>query len=163
MGLLWAFLLILVLLVCGALTLFGLPGNWLMIVATVVYVYLVAVNSRFAIGWEVVVALVILAVLGEVIETAAGAWGAAKVGGSRRGAPLALVGSVVGPYLYLAPDWERVKVRTLKGTVDQEGAGPLQRRPTAPRIVGSFSGRCAFAGQPWGRFPACHCGLRNSW
>ncbi len=30
---------------------------------------------------------------------------------------------VAGPYLYLAPDWKPVKIRTLKGNVDEKGDG----------------------------------------
>jgi hypothetical protein len=30
---------------------------------------------------------------------------------------------VAGPYLYLAPDWRKVKIRTLKGKVDEKGRG----------------------------------------
>jgi uncharacterized protein YqgC (DUF456 family) len=41
-------------------------------------------------------ALLVLAALGELVEFAAGAVGAAKAGGSRRGAALALVGSLMG-------------------------------------------------------------------
>ena len=30
---------------------------------------------------------------------------------------------VAGPYLYLAPDWKPVKIRTLAGQVDEQGKG----------------------------------------
>jgi uncharacterized protein len=99
MAITFALLLILVLLACGFLTLLGLPGNWLMIAATAVYACLVPAHSPAAIGWKTVMALIVLAALGEVVELLAGAVGTARVGGSRRGAVLALIGSIVGGIL----------------------------------------------------------------
>jgi uncharacterized protein len=76
--------------------LLGLPGNWIIVVAAALYAWLLPSDGRLAIGWNTVVALAALAVVGEVVEFAAGALGVSKVGGSRRGAVLALVGSMVG-------------------------------------------------------------------
>jgi uncharacterized protein len=87
-----ALLLIVVLLACWMLTLVGMPGNWLMVVATAIY----ACCMPAALGWKVVVLLSMLAALGEIIELLAGAMGAAKAGGSRRGAVMALAGSIIG-------------------------------------------------------------------
>ncbi|HLA84632.1 MAG TPA: DUF456 domain-containing protein, partial [Thermoguttaceae bacterium] len=44
----------------------------------------------------VVIAIIVLATLGELLEFVAGMLGAAKAGGSRRGAVLALIGSLIG-------------------------------------------------------------------
>ena len=96
MTLLIALLLIVVLLASWALTLVSLPGNWLMVTATALYAYLMPAKSPVAIGWKTVVAILVLAALGEVVELLAGAAGAARAGGTRRGAALALVGSIVG-------------------------------------------------------------------
>lgn len=96
MGILWAILLVVILLACWAVTLFGLPGNWLMVIATVVYWFLFTGNSSLAIGWPVVAAAAALAALGELIEFVAAAAGAGKAGGSKRAAALALVGSLLG-------------------------------------------------------------------
>jgi hypothetical protein len=90
-------LLLIVLLVAGwMLTLVGLPGNWLMVGIAAIYSWLVPAHSPAAIGWKVVAAMLVLAVLGEIVELLAGALGVARAGGSRRGAALALVGSVGG-------------------------------------------------------------------
>lgn len=94
-----AFLLILTLATGWLLTLFGMPGNWLMAVATAAYAYLVPTASRAAIGWKVVAVLFALALLGEILELVAGAAGATKAGGTRRGALLALLGSIGGGIL----------------------------------------------------------------
>jgi uncharacterized protein len=84
------------LLVGWLLTVVGLPGNWLIVAAAAVFAFIGPSDGRWAISWQVVAALVILATLAELIELAAGALGVSRAGGSRRAAALALVGSIVG-------------------------------------------------------------------
>lgn len=96
MDIAWAILLAIVLLIGWALNLFGLPGNWLNVAATVGYALLMPTGQRVSVGMFVVAAVVALALLGEVIEFVAGAAGAKKAGGSKRGAVLALVGGLIG-------------------------------------------------------------------
>jgi len=92
-----AFLLVVVVVVGWGLTVFSLPGNWLIVSGAALYAWLgPAEESRLAIGWWVVAALLALAVLGELVEFLAGALGAAKAGASKRSAVLALVGSLIG-------------------------------------------------------------------
>jgi uncharacterized protein YqgC (DUF456 family) len=79
--------------------LLGLPGNWLIVAAAFGYAWLFPSDSVWAIGRETVIALVLLALLGEAVEFVAGAAGVAKVGGSRRSAVLALLGSLIGGVL----------------------------------------------------------------
>jgi len=74
----------------------GLPGNWLIVASAALYAWLVGPDAATAIGWPAVFTLLALAVLGEVAEFAAGAFGVKAAGGSRRGAVLAIVGSLVG-------------------------------------------------------------------
>lgn len=78
------------------LTLLNLPGNWLMVVAAAVYAWLMPDGSRWDLSWELVGVLAVAATLGEIAETASAAMGVKKLGGSRRGALLAIVGSFVG-------------------------------------------------------------------
>jgi uncharacterized protein YqgC (DUF456 family) len=99
MSVVWAILLLLILAAGLVLTLFGLPGNWLNLAATVGYVLLVPEDSRFALGWPVVIAVGVFAAMGEAFELLAGAMGASRAGGSRRGAVLAVCGSLVGGLL----------------------------------------------------------------
>ena len=96
MSMIWAVLLLLVLLVGWAVALLGMPGNWLNVGATAIYVYLVPADSAFSIGWGVVAVVAALAILGEVVELVAASLGTTRAGGSRRGAVLALAGSMVG-------------------------------------------------------------------
>ncbi len=96
LNLLWAILLC-ASLACGwLLTLLGMPGNWLMVLAAVIYSWAVPPDARLGMSNTAVITLAGLAIAGEVIELAAGALGVAKVGGSRRSGVLALVGSVIG-------------------------------------------------------------------
>jgi len=92
----WALLLVAVLVLGWLLNLISLPGNWINVGATVLYALLVPSSGRLGIGWFVIIMILGLAILGEVIEFTAGAAGAKKAGGSRRGAWLALAGGVAG-------------------------------------------------------------------
>jgi len=96
MSILWAVLLLLVLLAGWLMTLLGLPGNWLMVAAAALYAWLMPGDSPQDVGWPLVAALGILALLGELLEALAGLLGAAKAGASKRAAALSLAGSIVG-------------------------------------------------------------------
>ena len=89
-------LLLMALLVGWLLTVVGLPGNWLMLLSTSVYALSVPSDRTAAILLPTIVVLGILAVVGELLETMAGAMGAAQVGGSKRAAALSLIGSFIG-------------------------------------------------------------------
>jgi len=96
MTVVWAVLLIVAVILFWMFNLVGLPGNWLILAASVAYSTFVDQNLTVAIGWVVVAMLFGLVILGEITEFVAGAYGAARAGGSRRGAVLALIGSLVG-------------------------------------------------------------------
>ena len=93
---LWAFLLICAVLICWVLTFVGIPGNWLMAGSTAIYALLVPHDLSLGIGWWMVLLLLLLAGLGEALEMLAGMLGAARAGGSKRAALLALGGSLIG-------------------------------------------------------------------
>ncbi len=79
------------------MTLLSLPGIWVMVACSLVYHWVgPAEPARLALGWPALATLIGLALFGEFIETAAGATGAKRAGGSRRGMLLAIVGSIVG-------------------------------------------------------------------
>ncbi len=88
--------LILALLGGWVMTVLSLPGNWVMLAAAAAFAYFASDGSRFDISWTVVGVLFGLAVLAELLEMAAGAVSAARVGGSKRGAALAILGSMIG-------------------------------------------------------------------
>lgn len=91
---LWAVLLIALNSVWLMLNLLALPGNWLMVISTL----LVAVVNWKAgmFSQPTLVVIVLLAILAEVAELLAGAVGAKKAGGTRRGATGALFGGMIG-------------------------------------------------------------------
>ena len=93
---LWAILLLIVMVCCWSLNLVGLPGNWINLVAVGIYAWLMPDGHRADVGWIVVGALLLLAIVGEIVEFVAGSAGAATAGGSKRGAALAMVGAMIG-------------------------------------------------------------------
>jgi uncharacterized protein YqgC (DUF456 family) len=96
MSILAAILFIIVLVASWIAQLVGLPGNWAIVAAGALYAWLLPGEHLTAVGWKAVALLLALAVLGEIVEFAAGAMGVSTAGGSRRGALLAIVGSLVG-------------------------------------------------------------------
>jgi uncharacterized protein YqgC (DUF456 family) len=80
-----------------ATSLFALPGNWIVVGLAAAFAWLFPKEvGGHGISWMVVGVSVALAAVGEVIEFAAGAAGAAKQGASRRSVLLSLVGAIVG-------------------------------------------------------------------
>jgi len=76
--------------------LLSLPGNWGIPLLAIALAWSFPLDDSAqgpGIGWDTVAVLVGLAVLGELMEFAAGATGAAKQGASRRAILLSLVGS----------------------------------------------------------------------
>src|SRR5262245_49085193 len=80
-----------------ALTAITLPGAWLLVVAALA----VTLWQPGALSWWTLAALLLLAILGEVIEFLSGALGATKAGGGKHGAIGAIVGSLAGAILGL--------------------------------------------------------------
>lgn len=78
------------------LTVFQLPGNWLIVSLTALAAWLIPDESRCSISWLTVGIVFGLAVIGEVLEFGAGAVVAKKHGASRRAVVLSLVGGIAG-------------------------------------------------------------------
>tara|TARA_R110002049_G_scaffold2750_3_gene21857 strand:+ start:54623 stop:55249 length:627 start_codon:yes stop_codon:yes gene_type:complete len=76
--------------------LIAVPGNWIAVAMVGVYVWLGPDQGRVAIGGATLVVTFVLALVGEMIEFAAGAFGAQRAGASRRATAMAMVGSIVG-------------------------------------------------------------------
>ncbi len=89
-----ALLLLFVALIAGLLLIpFGLPGLWVMVGAVLLYSY---VGPAGAIGAWTVVAVALLAGLGELLEFLLAGKYARRYGGSRRAGWGAITGSIVG-------------------------------------------------------------------
>jgi uncharacterized protein len=99
---LWAFLLIFACGLAWLTTLVALPGNWIIAGLAALFAWLWPLESGRGINWTTVAVLLGLAILGEIIEFAAGAAGAAKQGASKRAIMLSMVGAVVGSMLGIA-------------------------------------------------------------
>lgn len=91
---LWSITLILLNAVWLVLVFFGLPGNWLIVISTCLFAWWRWTDGVFSI--YTLIAVTILAVLGELIEFLAGAGGAKKAGAGWRGSIGAIVGAVIG-------------------------------------------------------------------
>jgi uncharacterized protein len=97
---LWGVVLILAAIGCWFTNIFTLPGNWLIVGLAAVYAYFLPADEYGrGFGWITVTVLALIAALGEAIEFAAGAAGAAKHGASRRAMLLSMVGAMVGSVL----------------------------------------------------------------
>lgn len=90
-----ATLAVIVALGCWSSNLFGAPGNWLVVGLALLMALFVSTPER-GIGGRTVWILAGLAVVGEILEFAAGAAGAAKQGASRRAMIYSLLGAMVG-------------------------------------------------------------------
>jgi len=81
-----------------ALTLFGLPGNWLMVLGALLVAWWQSGESAATpmFGGHVLLTVVALALLGELCEFLAAVAGSKVAGGTRRGATGALLGAILG-------------------------------------------------------------------
>lgn len=131
---LWAITLLVANLCAWASTLITLPGNWCIVLATVLFAAFVRYGSDPGVNWWVVAAITLLAVVGEGVEFLAGAAGAAKQGGSRRGMALAITGSMIGS---LCGAFAGVPVPVIGPMIGALGGG----------AAGAFAG--AYVGEAW--------------
>jgi uncharacterized protein len=119
-----------------AANLFTLPGNWIIVGLTVLFALFVHLHSGAGISLWSAGVVVSLALLGELIELAAGAAGAAKSGGSRRGMILSMVGAMLAS----------MAGASLGFFIPIPVVGPLIGA-VAGGAVGAFAG--AYAGESW--------------
>jgi hypothetical protein len=91
---LWAILLVLLNTIWLGLSIFYLPGNWLMVITAVLFAWWQA--DKHMLGMPVLVAIVLLAVLGEIVEFTAGFLGVRTSGGSKRASIAAVAGAITG-------------------------------------------------------------------
>ncbi len=81
---------------CWLSNLLSLPGNWVFLGLAALFWYFAPQEGERGLTGTTIVILLGLAVLGEVLEFAAGAVGAAKQGASRRSVWLSLIGAIAG-------------------------------------------------------------------
>jgi uncharacterized protein YqgC (DUF456 family) len=152
----WAIALVIACGLAWLTTLVAFPGNWIILVLSALFAWLVSHDSARGITWTTVAVLAGLAVLGEVVEFAAGAAGAAKQGASKRGVALAMIGAVVGSVLGIAVGLPIPVLGSFVMALFGGAAGAFfgaylgeawKGRPHDARIA---AGRGAFSGRIWG-------------
>ncbi len=74
----------------------GLPGNWVIVLAAIGCAWLAPESSFWQVSWLLAAAILAVAAIGEALEFAASAVGASRLGGSKRGVALSIVGSIAG-------------------------------------------------------------------
>jgi hypothetical protein len=89
---LWLVLLVIINAFWLVLVLFGLPGNWLMIITTILF----ALWQKNIFSVYTIIAAVVIAFLGEVLEFFAGAGGAKAAGGGKKAMAAAIIGAIIG-------------------------------------------------------------------
>lgn len=97
MAYLWSVVLVILNTAWLGVVVFGLPGNWLIVISTCLFAWWRMDNNVFSI--YTLVAIVVLAVLGELTEFTAGMMSARRSGASWRGSIAALFGAVGGGVL----------------------------------------------------------------
>lgn len=132
---LWGILLVLAAIGCWVTNVFTLPGNWLIVGLAALFAYFLP-DEEYGrgFGWITVAVLAVIAGLGEFIEFAAGAAGAAKQGASRRAMLLAMAGAMVGSIVGAAVG---VPIPVLGPLIGAVGGG----------AAGAFGG--AYLGEIW--------------
>ena len=89
---LWLILLIIINAFWQVLGFFSLPGNWLMIITTILF----ALWQKNIFSIYTIIAAVIIAFIGEILEFIAGMAGTKAAGGGRKAMAAAIIGAVAG-------------------------------------------------------------------
>lgn len=98
----WATFLLIGAFVAWMLNFFAMPGNWMIVGLAAMFAAWITPQSAShaasgaGLTWSTVGLLFLLAVGGEVLETVAGAFGAARQGASKRAMFLAIAGTITG-------------------------------------------------------------------
>ena len=90
----YAFFLVLLNSIWLAMVPFALPGNWLIVITTALFAWWRAEDGVFSI--YTLIAITILALIGELVEFFAGMGGARKAGAGFRGSIGAIIGAITG-------------------------------------------------------------------
>lgn len=94
----WIILFLLAILLCWLANVLGFPGNWCTALLIGIWMWVGPVDPPFQIGWPILVVILVLALAAELVELGASMLGAKKFGGSKRGAWLSLLGSIIGGF-----------------------------------------------------------------
>ncbi len=135
------------------LSVIGLPGSWILVGTGAVMAFYLNADRTSAMHLWTFLAITAVAAFGELLEFIAGAAGVSKLGGSRRSAALAIVGSIVGAIMGLfigtpVPVVGSIVVSLLLGGVGAFAGAVLGERWKGRSWDEAFAiGKAAF----WGR------------
>jgi uncharacterized protein YqgC (DUF456 family) len=93
----WSVVLILINVICLLLVAFAIPGNWLMVIATAVFAWLL--RGQDFISVYTLIAITLLAILGELLELLGGMGAAKRSGAGFWGSVGAIAGAIGGAIL----------------------------------------------------------------
>ncbi|MEM7457682.1 MAG: DUF456 domain-containing protein [Planctomycetota bacterium] len=96
---LWITLFILAMTAAWTSNFFALPGNWLMLLLSIIWFCLTDIETTSHIGWQLLIVFGLLSIIGELLEFAASAFGTRKAGGSRKAATGGIIGAIAGSLL----------------------------------------------------------------
>jgi uncharacterized protein len=159
-----ALLLTLLACACWGANLLGLPGNWGLVALGTGCWALLPPDYRSYVAATPLMVIVAVAVIGEIFELIAGALGASRLGGSRRGALLAVAGSFAGGLLGLALGAPIPVIGSIVAALIGSGLGALAGAVIGERWVGKDweqslqVGRAAFWGRLLGTLAKAFCG-----
>ncbi len=166
MEFLWFTLLLVALVVAWTTNLVGLPGNWLMLACAVLYWIVIPAGEPMTLGSKSLLIMSGLAMVGELVEFAAGSTGVKKAGGSRRSALYAIFGSVAGGLVGFAIGFPIPIIGTLIGSLLFASLGAMAGAMHGERLAGrDWShmlnvGRAAFVGLRWEHWQKCSSAWR---
>ena len=142
-----------------------LPGNWIVVALAAGFAWLFPKEvDGYGLGWMTVGVAAAVAAVGEVIEFAAGAAGAAKQGASYRAVALALGGAIVGSIggvligtpVPIVGSFVMAVVGGAAGAFAGAYVGETWKgRTDAERMA---AGKGAFVGKIWGTLGKLACG-----
>jgi len=145
-------------LVAWATNLVMLPGNWIVVGLTALFVWLGPPSEHGGIGWVTVAVAAGMAGLGEVVEFVAGAAGAAQRKASRRALLLAILGAILGSIGGAMLGLPVPIVGSLVAAVAGGAAGAFigayagEQWAGRPYADSMEVGKAAFWGRLWGTF-----------
>mgnify|MGYP001807855058 CR=1 FL=1 len=139
---------------CLLLVLLGLPGTWLMLILAVLVELIdtmwLGAEDKETFGWLWIGVCAVLALLGEVLETMAGAVGTRKGGGTKRGMIGAIIGGIIGA-IVLTPFIPIPILGTLIGALIGTFVGALIGEMTGKDQIGGGAVAKAALGATIGR------------
>jgi uncharacterized protein YqgC (DUF456 family) len=151
-----ATLLLLVGAFCWFSNLFSLPGNWALLALVAIFWYFVPQEVSRGVSVKTLWILLSLAIVGEIIEFAASALGAARKGASQRSIWLSLAGAMAGSILGATAGIPVPVIGSMIGALAGGAAGAFAGAylgevwSQRSHATGVAVGKSAFVGRLWG-------------